>query len=114
MKARLSSRTGSSGCSSDGLIEVALGFDGGGAVAFLGDGFPGKSEIAGVAGGERPAACGADWMAAIAASPTLALGAVEACVCACDGCDCGGKRTSRAAAPVCKLCSGIIGNLRMR
>jgi hypothetical protein len=27
----------------NGLIDVALGFDGGGAVAFLGDGFPGES-----------------------------------------------------------------------
>lgn len=33
----------------DGLIDVALGFDGGGAVAFLRDGFPGEGEIAGVA-----------------------------------------------------------------
>lgn len=38
----------------DGLIDVALGFDGGGAMAFLCDGLPCESEIAGIAGGRAP------------------------------------------------------------
>ena len=33
------------------LIDVALGFDGGGGVAFLSDGFPREGEVARVAGG---------------------------------------------------------------
>ena len=85
----------------DGLMQVALGFGGGAGVAALRDRLPGQREIAGVASGR----CRAEAALARRSLPreTKLARARPAG---------GGKRTSCAVAPACKLCSGISRNLQ--